>query len=1099
LPRIDTRDFQALLEEKKAMVPLYTPEWDISDEKDAGVALLNIFTHMQEEIINRLNRVPDKHFTAFLEMLGIQLIPAQPARVPVSFYLSKGSEGAFIPARTQVVTEETEEHGALVFETTKGFYASKATIEEIFCVHPEKDEIFCYSNELKEKKEKKEFKLFEGDKNLQEHVLYLGHADYFNLKEPTKIELQFTGSVEELANYKWEYWGEDEENPEQFDNPGNDSIENIITLTLPSGKEIKEKEINGIKSHWIHCRRENISGNLPVIDSITIKNIAVDQSGYIQPGYIQPDLGFYNSLPVDVTGEFYPFGSQPRLFDTFYLGSKEAFSKIDATITITFRRENKPVPVPNNVELLWEYWNGTVWQFLGIEDHISNFDFGGNNNGHVIFNCPEIKEKSVNGQDNYWIRVLLIKGDYGKEEYKPEKSFLFSISYNQSIKNELDNNTIRTDIIDKFEESEIYISGSTTVAIIQNDRWMIVDYETNTVFFVEKEGPVEDPVIKFYRKVSWVAVANFNPPVITGIEITYNIAKVNNNLQQCLAKNNLEFQDFTQHSKGNNEFKPFIPLPEKDPTIYMGFNNIMKKGNISIFFSLIEEIYTPVTGGKIQWSYWKRAPNLYEKITDVGELHLVSTEGISKDGELLLEEASGQDFIMQTVNIQSYSDNTIIPDMELDFKYSNAARIFQRNRLEVSDHTEYITKNGTMEFIGPRDQSKTRKFGKESHWFMGTLLNVPEEYDPPLLKGIYPNTVWAEQVETIKDEILGSGDGKTDKRCQFLKHPVISPEVWVMEGNITQDEKKKLSKESIREKTDTTGKIKETWVRWKAVDLVGSEPRSRHYMVDNSTGEVTFGDGEKGMIPPIGKDNIKADYKSGGGVEGNLPENEVHVLRSSTAGIDHIVNHEAAEGGSDTELLEEVFERGPHLIKHRDRAVTEEDFERLAREASNYIARTRCVPKENTLHIIVIPKGEEDKPIPSRGLKEIVKNHLLERSLNLISGERIRIDDPSYVEIQVTVNVIPEFIEGTVPLEKEILKQLKAYFHPLTGGNEKRGWEFGRDVHMSDVYAMLEGIKGLDHVEDLKINGESGDVKIDELQIACTGAHRITMKLGVIQ
>ncbi|TFH38751.1 MAG: hypothetical protein E4G94_11895, partial [ANME-2 cluster archaeon] len=238
-------------------------------------------------------------------------------------------------------------------------------------------------------------------------------------------------------------------------------------------------------------------------------------------------------------------------------------------------------------------------------------------------------------------------------------------------------------------------------------------------------------------------------------------------------------------------------------------------------------------------------------------------------------------------------------------------------------------------------------------------------------------------------------------------------------------------------------------------------------------------------------------YKSGGGVEGNLPVNEITVLKSPIGGIDHIINNEPSEGGSDTELLEEVFERGPHLIKHRDRAVTREDFERLAREASNYIARTKCVPEKNTLYIIVIPKGEEDKPLPSRGLKEIVKNHLLSRSLNLISAERIQIEDPSYVEIQVTADVIPGSIEYAVPLEKEILKRLRTYFHPLTGGNEKRGWEFGRDVHISDVYAMLEGIDGVDHVEHLKLNGENTDVSIDTMETACTGQHSITMKQGV--
>jgi predicted phage baseplate assembly protein len=130
-------------------------------------------------------------------------------------------------------------------------------------------------------------------------------------------------------------------------------------------------------------------------------------------------------------------------------------------------------------------------------------------------------------------------------------------------------------------------------------------------------------------------------------------------------------------------------------------------------------------------------------------------------------------------------------------------------------------------------------------------------------------------------------------------------------------------------------------------------------------GEVLFGDGITGMIPPIGRDNIKTNYKSGGGVNGNVAKAEIKILKTSVASIDHVINPEPAEGGADTELVEAVFERGPHLIKHRDRAVTEEDFERLAKAASSYIARTRCFTEGNKLKILLIPKGEEDKPTPS--------------------------------------------------------------------------------------------------------------------------------------
>jgi hypothetical protein len=52
-----------------------------------------------------------------------------------------------------------------------------------------------------------------------------------------------------------------------------------------------------------------------------------------------------------------------------------------------------------------------------------------------------------------------------------------------------------------------------------------------------------------------------------------------------------------------------------------------------------------------------------------------------------------------------------------------------------------------------------------------------------------------------------------------------------------------------------------------------------------------------------------------------------------------------------------------------------------------------------------------------------------------------------------------------------VLDNLKAFFHPLTGGPgpERRGWPFGRSVFISEVYEVLEGTSGVDHVEFLTL------------------------------
>ena len=53
----------------------------------------------------------------------------------------------------------------------------------------------------------------------------------------------------------------------------------------------------------------------------------------------------------------------------------------------------------------------------------------------------------------------------------------------------------------------------------------------------------------------------------------------------------------------------------------------------------------------------------------------------------------------------------------------------------------------------------------------------------------------------------------------------------------------------------------------------------------------------------------------------------------------------------------------------------------------------------------------------------------------------------------------------------ETRNALAAFFHPLTGGPDKTGWPFGRDVYASEVYAVLEQVQLVNYVEDVVLSG----------------------------
>ena len=117
-PNLDDRKFQDLVDEAKRRIPLYCPEWTDHNVSDPGVALIELFAWMSETIIFRLNRVPERHYLKFLEMLGVTLNPGQAATTKLTFTLTAQQPHAVvIPKATEVATLRTESDEAIVFST----------------------------------------------------------------------------------------------------------------------------------------------------------------------------------------------------------------------------------------------------------------------------------------------------------------------------------------------------------------------------------------------------------------------------------------------------------------------------------------------------------------------------------------------------------------------------------------------------------------------------------------------------------------------------------------------------------------------------------------------------------------------------------------------------------------------------------------------------------------------------------------------------------------------------------------------------------------------------------------------------------------------
>jgi predicted phage baseplate assembly protein len=120
VPDLDDRRFQDLVDDAKRIVQQRCPEWTDHNVSDPGITLIETFAYMVDQLLYRLNRVPDRLYVAFLDLIGVALYPPTAADADVTFWLSAPQpESVTIPAGSEVSTVRTENDDAIVFQSVQ--------------------------------------------------------------------------------------------------------------------------------------------------------------------------------------------------------------------------------------------------------------------------------------------------------------------------------------------------------------------------------------------------------------------------------------------------------------------------------------------------------------------------------------------------------------------------------------------------------------------------------------------------------------------------------------------------------------------------------------------------------------------------------------------------------------------------------------------------------------------------------------------------------------------------------------------------------------------------------------------------------------------
>jgi predicted phage baseplate assembly protein len=341
---------------------------------------------------------------------------------------------------------------------------------------------------------------------------------------------------------------------------------------------------------------------------------------------------------------------------------------------------------------------------------------------------------------------------------------------------------------------------------------------------------------------------------------------------------------------------------------------------------------------------------------------------------------------------------------------------------------------------------------------------VEAEHDAPA--AATPSTVLeADGAGAAGAEMLGYSDGTPGQVLQVRHAPALE-----------------LAPEEGLEVMDAGS---QQWVAWSLRDsLAESKPDDQHYCFDPVSGEIRLGLAirerggwaQHGKIPPEGA-AMRMRYRSGGGTSANVGAGTLTVMRRSLPGIASVTNPAPASGGVDAESLPEALRRAPVEIRARSRAVTADDYEVLARQASRRVARARCQAlRQGEAALYILPYVPEPARLisyaeldPPEDLLRHVSQHLDEMRL---LGSTLRVLPMGLCGVSVVANVEPAAGSEPAQVERRVAAALYRYLNPYVGGDlagEGKGWRFGRPLHPEEVGLAIRAVAGVQEILWLRL------------------------------
>ena len=273
VPNLDDRRFQDLVDDAKRLVQQRCPEWSDHNVSDPGVTLIELFAWMTDQVVYRLNRVPDRNYVKFLELIGVSLYPPTAARSPMTFWMSAAQPDVVtIPSGTQVATVRTDTDNAIVYATvedlaiipselaTLGSMIDGKTLRDHMAALEKGTEVYCFQKTPSP-----------GD------ALYIGLSEAV---PSNAVRLRFRADIDGVGvdptnpPLAWEAWTGDDWEPCELDSDSTGGLnrDGDVLIHVPHGHVVSL--ISKQRAGWLRARvTEPVEGQPAYSASPNIKGL----------------------------------------------------------------------------------------------------------------------------------------------------------------------------------------------------------------------------------------------------------------------------------------------------------------------------------------------------------------------------------------------------------------------------------------------------------------------------------------------------------------------------------------------------------------------------------------------------------------------------------------------------------------------------------------------------------------------------------------------------------------------------------------------------------------------------------------------------------